>query len=92
MTGRLGMTEGATLKRTGRIEESLEWMKNACETSTDNATLYANVALLEFELNNYDLVQEYLDKAFAIDTNQPEALHTQSMLLSGLASIKKHTR
>lgn len=54
--------------------------KSAC----DHATLYANLALIHFDMHDYDRAQRALDAALALDPGSAEALYTQSMLKSGL--------
>lgn len=78
---------GCVLKSIGKEDEALEWMKKGSKLIKDNATLFANIALLEYEKHNYEQAQQYLDKAFKIEPNFSEALHTQAMVFG---STGKH--
>jgi len=75
---------GCIFRANGSNEQATLWMEEASKSNESNAVLFANLALLEYEANNYTKTQEYLDKAFEIDPKNPEALHTQAMLLSSI--------
>jgi FkbM family methyltransferase len=73
---------GCCLRTLGRHAEAREWMRHAVANAPERAVLHANLALIDFELNDYEACASHLADAFARDPNNPEALHTQAMLLS----------
>ncbi|MEY4504064.1 MAG: hypothetical protein RL154_357 [Pseudomonadota bacterium] len=80
---------GCSLRAMNKTNEAIKWMKEAAKHNETHAVLYANIATLLYEIHEYDETQEYLNKAFAIDINQPEALHTQAMLFGSLGDHQK---
>ncbi len=73
---------GCCLRTLGRHAEAREWMQRAAAAAPERAVLHANLALIDFELNDYEACAAHLADAFACDPANPEALHTKSMLLS----------
>lgn len=79
---------GCCLRTLGRQIEAREWMWRAAASAPERAVLYANLALIDFELNDYGACASHLDDAFARDPDNPEALHTQAMLFSATGRHK----
>lgn len=73
---------GCCLRAMGRNDEAKHWMLQAVAKAPERATLHANLALIDFELNDYVPCARHLSNAFDRDPLNPEALHTQAMLLS----------
>ena len=73
---------GCCLRTLGRQAEAREWMRHAVADAPERAVLHANLALIDFELNDYEACTSHLANAFARDPANPEALHTRAMLFS----------
>lgn len=73
---------GCCLRTLGRGAEAREWMQRAVAAAPQRAVLHANLALLDFELNDYEACAAHLADALVCDTANPEALHTKAMLLT----------
>lgn len=76
------------LRDRGHSADAARCMERAIQCRPDSAgqhaTLYANLALIHFDLHDYERAQLALDSALALDPCSAEALYTQSMLKSGL--------
>jgi tetratricopeptide (TPR) repeat protein len=75
---------GCCLRAMGQIAQARHWMQRAVAAAPDRATLHANLALIDFELNDYARCDQHVADALAIDERNAEALHTKAMLCSAL--------
>lgn len=80
---------GCILRTIKDVNKAIEWMQMAAKANPSNTTLFANIALLYYELFEYEKAQKYLNASFALDQNYAEALHTQAMLFSATGDHNK---